>query len=88
MAAPSFNAGQVSVGSSATKIVGGNESRHTVVITNLGSTAVYIGPNANVTSSNGQLLPGSVGASISIPTSGPVYGVASTGSQTVSFLDV
>ena len=88
MAAYSFNTNQVTVTGTATEIVAENDGRLSVLITNLGTTAVYIGSNANVTTSTGQLLPGVVGASISIPTKSPVYGITSGGSQPVSFLDV
>lgn len=88
MAASSFNTGQVTVQITATKIVPQNTGRHSVVITNLGSSDVYLGATPNVTASNGQLLPGTKGASISIPSSSAVYGVALGGAQQVTFLDV
>lgn len=88
MAASGFNTNQVSVAATATEIVAENDGRNFVIITNLGTTAVYLGPNASVTTSNGQLLPGTVGASISIPTKSPVYGITASSSQAVSFLDV
>jgi hypothetical protein len=86
--ASSFNTNQISVGAVATLIVAQNTGRKTVVITNLGTTAVYLGANSGVTSSTGQILPGVVGASISIPQTGPVWGITAGGSQSVSFLDV
>lgn len=85
--ASSFNTNQVTVLATSTLIVSGNNGRKAVVITNLGTTAVYIGPNSTVSTTNGQLLPGTVGASISIPQTGPVWGIAATGSEAVSFLD-
>ena len=85
--ASSFNTNQVTVLATATLIVGSNTGRKATVITNLGTTAVYLGPNSGVTTANGQLLPGVVGASISIPQTGPVWGIAATGTQAVSFLD-
>lgn len=88
MAAPSFATGQVTIGSSTpTLLVDHNQSRHAVLITNLGTTAVYIGL-VNVTTTTGQILPGVVGASLTIPTVHSIYGIASTGSQAVSFIDV
>ncbi len=87
--ASSFNTNQVTVQStSATLIVAKNTGRKAVVITNLGTVAVYIGPNASVTTSNGQLLPGVVGASLSIPSTSAVWGIAASSTQAVSFLDV
>lgn len=83
----SFNVGQVSVGAAATLIVAQNTGRKAVVVTNTSTTAVYVGANKNVTTSNGQLLPGVVGASLSIPSTSAIYGIVATGSETVTFLD-
>jgi len=88
-----FNTGQVSVGSSATLIVAQNTGRKAVVITNTTTTAIYLsygsdtaaGPNC--TTAAGQLLPGTVGASISIPSTSAVWGISSGAAATVSFLD-
>ena len=91
--ASSFNTNQVSVASSATLIVGQNTGRKAVVITNTSTTALYIssGTNAaagpNCTTSAGQLLPGVVGASISIPSTSAVWGISGGSSATVTFLD-
>ena len=91
--ASSFNTGQTSVGSSATLIVGQNTGRKAVVITNLGTVAIYISSGTNATAGQnctvaaGQLLPGVVGASISIPSTSAVWGISSGGTQSVSFLD-
>ena len=86
--ASSFNTNQVTVQSTATLIVAQNTGRKAVVITNLGTTAVYIGSSSSVTTSNGQLLPGVVGASISIPQTGPVWGIAASSTEAVSFMDI
>ncbi len=88
MPASDFATNQVSVAATATLIVGQNRERHSVLITNLGTTAIYIGNSSAVTTSNGQFLPGVVGASISIPTAGPIYGISSGSAQSVSYLDV
>lgn len=86
--ASSFGTSQVSVAATATKIVGSNTGRKTVVITNLGTTDIYLGPDSTVTTSTGQLLAGTKGASISIPQTGPVYGISSGSAQSVSFMEV
>ena len=92
--ASSGNTGQVSVASTATLIVNQNTGRKAVVITNLGTTAIYIGFGTNTASngplstSNGQLLPGVVGASLSIPSTSAIWGISSGASQSVSFMDV
>jgi hypothetical protein len=88
MPASSFAVNQVSVLATATLIVAQNTGRHAVLITNLGAIAIYIGPDATVTTTTGQLLPGVVGASISIPSKSAVYGISSGSTQAVSFLDV
>jgi hypothetical protein len=88
-----FNTGQVSVGSGPTLIVAQNTGRKAVVITNLGTVAIYIsygsnsaaGPNVSVGA--GQLLPGVVGASLSIPSTSAIWGISSGAAQSVSFLD-
>jgi hypothetical protein len=88
-----FNTGQVSVQSTATLIVAQNTGRKAVVITNLGTVAIYIsyGSNTaagpNVTTALGQILPGVVGASLSIPSTSAIWGISSGAAQSVSFLD-
>ena len=84
----SFSTNQVSVAATATLIVAENDGRHSVLITNLGTVAIYVGSNAGVLTTTGQLLPGVVGASISIPTKSAIYGISSGSAQSVSFLDV
>ena len=88
MAAPNFNTNQVSVGATATLIVAQNTGRHAVLIVNLGTTAIYVGPNDGVTAANGMILPGVVGAALSIPSASAIWGISSGSSQSVAFLDV
>jgi len=77
---------QVSVGASATQIVAARANRGSVKITNLGTNDVYIG-TSGVTVSTGDLLPGTKGASIVVPTTAALFGVAGT-AQNVSVLEV
>lgn len=77
---------QISVANTATLIVASRAGRRGVVITNHGTTAVYIGL-VGVTTTTGILLAGVVGASISIPTTAAVYGIVASGTQTVSFIE-
>lgn len=77
---------QVSVGTSSTQIVAARAGRGSVKITNLGTTDVFIG-TTGVTSTTGDLLPGTKGASITIPTNAAVFGVAGT-AQAVSVMEV
>ena len=87
-ASNSFDTNQVSVANTETLIVAANPTRRAVIITNLGTTAVYLGNSTGVTTGNGDLLPGIVGASVTIPTTAAIYGIAATGSQSVSFLEI
>lgn len=77
---------QVSVGTASTQIVAARAGRGSVKITNLGTTDVFIGVSG-VTSTTGDLLPGTKGASITIPTNAAVFGVAGT-AQSVSVMEV
>lgn len=86
--ASTFNTNQVLVAATATLIVPQNTGRRSVLITNLGTVAVYLGSSNGVTTGTGQILPGVVGASISIPQTGPVWGISSGAAQAVSYLDV
>lgn len=77
---------QASVASTATLVAAARAGRNAVTVENLGTVAVYIG-GAGVTTSTGFLLPGVVGASVTIPTSAAVYGVDATGTQAVAVLE-
>jgi hypothetical protein len=77
-----FATAQATVGSTATLIVAQRTGRDTVVVENTGTTAVYIG-NSSVTTSNGLLLPGVVGASVALETTDAVYGIVASGTQVV-----
>jgi hypothetical protein len=81
-----FQTNQVTITGTATQIVAAFSSRSGIVITNLGTTDVYIGENANVTTSTGHLLPGTKGASLSFSTTGAIYGITGGSSQAVSYL--
>ena len=81
-----FQTGQVSVTSAATQIVAANSSRSGISIVNLGTTDVYIGENANVTTSTGHLLTGTKGASVNFACTGAIYGITGGSSQSVSYL--
>ncbi len=85
-----FKTSQVSVASTAngTQLTAANSSRSGIQITNLSSTDIYVGEQATgLTTSNGHLLLGTKGASISFSTTSAVYAIASTGSATVSILE-
>ena len=77
---------QVSVATTNTQIAAARATRNSITVTNTGTTAVYVG-NTGVTTSTGMLLPGVVGASITIPTTAALFGVVGTGTQTVAVLE-
>lgn len=77
--------GQVSVGTGNTQVIAARSGRQAVTITNLGTGVVYLG-NTGVLSTTGMILPGVIGASITIPTQGAVFGIAPV-AQSVAFLE-
>ena len=81
--AANFAPAQVVVGNTSTLIAALRIGRASVTVENNGATAVYLG-NATVSVTTGVLLPGVLGASITLPTSAAVYGVVASGNQTVS----
>ncbi len=68
------------------KIIDVRPARNEITIVNHGTTDVYLGPSG-VTVSTGVLLSGVKGASITLPVYGAVYGIVSSGSQTVSYVE-
>lgn len=80
-----FSTAQVSVGTTATKLYTGQSGVDEVTIENLGTTPVYLG-KAGVTVSNGFLLPGAVGASLTLTTTSDIYGIVASGTQSVAVL--
>lgn len=80
--------GQATVGNTAggTKIADARPGRSKITIVNTGTVATWIGPSG-VSASNGVLLPGVVGASITLDTGAPIYGFAASNSV-VSFAEV
>lgn len=78
---------QVSVATTSTQVVAARTNRGSVKITNLGTTDVFIGVTG-VTTTTGDLLPGTKGASITIPTNAAVFAVASGAAQNVSVMEV
>lgn len=76
---------QVTVTTSATQLVTKDTVTTEVLIINEGTTAVRIGGSA-VTSGTGALLPGAVGATLSLTFSGDLYGITASGSQAVSVI--
>jgi len=79
--------GQVAVGTTATQIVAARTLRGSVKITNLSTVDIYIG-NSGVTTTTGDLLPGTRGASITVPVSVALFGIGAAAGASVSFMDV
>ena len=84
---PKFETGQVSVGTSATKILPARSNRRSLLIVQYGTNAIYIGKDDKVLSTTGVLLTGTAGTGISIPVTGEIWGIAG-GAQTVSFIEI
>lgn len=80
-----FSTAQVTVTTTATKIVTGQMGVDEVTIENLGTTDVYIG-KAGVLTTTGFLLPGSKGASLTLTCTQDIYGIVASGTQAVSIL--
>lgn len=78
--------GRITVGTTATQIVPAN-SRSKITVTTTQAIPVYCGP-AGVTVSNGQLIPGVVGASETFDTSAAIFGVVDTGTVVVTFAEI
>lgn len=77
---------QTVASTTASQIAASRPNRAAVTIMNLGTTPVYVGL-AGVTTTTGFLLPGALGASVTIPTSAAVFGVVATGTQGVAILE-
>lgn len=79
-----FTPSQISVGTTATPIVSTRPGRSSVTVENLSTTALYLGPSSGVLTTNGVLLPGVVGSSITLPYTGPIYGITTSGTTNVA----
>lgn len=76
---------QITVGTTNTQIVAARAGRMSVTIENLGTGAFYVGVTG-VTVANGYLVPGVLGATVTIPTQAAVFGIAAV-AQAVSVLE-
>jgi hypothetical protein len=86
--AANFAPGQATVTTTVASLVAARTSRLAVIVTQMGTTPVYLGSGSGLTYTNGLLLPGIVGASVSIPYAGAVWAVTASGSQAVSFAEL
>lgn len=72
----------------ATQVVAARAGRRSVTFTNItGSQPVYFGASG-VTATTGFFLAGTVGASVTIPTSAAVFAISPTAAQTLGVLEV
>lgn len=80
--------GQVSVDATADQIIPQRNGRGGVLITNLGTTDVWLGFDAGVTTGTGDLLLGTKGTAKFIPTIAAIYGVTGGGTANLSYIEV
>ncbi len=85
--ADTLDYGQVSVGTTATQILGKEPERIEVLVSNQSGTSVFLGDDASVTTSNGLELPSGQILRLEFYT-GPLYGIVATGTATVGYLEV
>lgn len=81
-----INTAQVSLAATSTLIIASNSNRRTITIVNLSGVDIYIG-NTGVSTTTGQLLLGTKGTAITISSIAAIYGITSTGTANVSYLE-
>lgn len=74
---------QVTVSTTATLLLASRPGRRQAVLVQLGTTDVFIGGSA-VTTTTGVLLTGTKGATLTIETTGAIYGIVGAATQAVS----
>lgn len=83
-----FDTSAVTVQSNAaTLIAARRRGRNAITITNRGTIAIDLGHDSSVTVGSGQILPGVLGASVTIPTQAEVWGIAASSTQAVSVVE-
>lgn len=81
--------GATSVGNTATKIIATNlTNRLSVIVENLGSKDIFFGHNNSVTTSNGLRVAAGQSLEINFGPSLDLYGITSTGTADVRYLEV
>ena len=80
---------QITCDTTATGIVvkAANTSRRRLMVTNHGTTAVYIGSDTSVTSANGFFLAGTAGATQTFYTTSQIRCITAAGTQVVSYFE-
>lgn len=79
--------GQVTLGTTLTQIVPARAGRVSLVVVAGGTVDAFVG-GADLTTSNGVLLPGVRGAALTLDTQAAVNGIVASGSQAVSFVEL
>lgn len=77
--------GQVTVGTTATAILEYSASRVGVVVTNTGTSTVFVGQKGDVANGNGHAL--TAGSSLSLVSGAELWGAVATGTALVTFLE-
>lgn len=78
--------GTVTIGGTAAVVKAGNSRRKAIVVQNVhASQDLYLGDDSSVTTSNG--LKVAAGESILVPTTGPIYGIASGAGTDVRYFE-
>lgn len=82
-----FAPGQATVGTSAAQLVAARSGRQSVTVVSNCTNPVELGASASVTTSNGLILPGTVGASVTLNYSGALYAIGAS-SCAVSYYEL
>lgn len=82
----SIAAGQGTVTTTAASLVAARTGRKTLTIENTSAVAFYVGPTG-VLATTGLLVPGVVGASVTVDSAAAFFAITATGSATASFLE-
>jgi hypothetical protein len=78
--------GQVSVTTTAVKIISANNNRSGLVLYNSGTVTVYLGTiQSTLTSGTGHALP--AGAALTLQADGDIFGITASSSATVTYLE-
>lgn len=80
-----FATGQVTVLLAALQIVPSNPGRDTITLVNTSAVACWLG-GSGVTVGTGLLLPGTIGATLVLPTTSAIFGITAS-SAVISFMD-
>ena len=79
--------GQVTVDTTAIKVVSKRTNRRSLLIVQHGTNAVYLGKDKDVSSTTGVLLNGTAGIGMAIPVTGEVWAISGA-AQVVSFIEI